>query len=315
MQQFHARYTQAIADMTRGLTAFRRRNYRLRFLIPPKLLDIAKRIQHRSGLEARYATVAHQSAYSNVYHCCVQKSGSQWVKSLLTDPMTFQYSGLAHYQHQNQRLLHDGITPRVVPEKLVTEAFPVNTIVSPMYISYPVYKSIPKSGPHKAIFVMRDPRDIIVSWYYSTMYSHLLVGNMARKREYLSSVPKQQGLLYAIDHMEKAGRFYRLLSWVDGAKQDPSVVLVRYEDLSASGPEALKRLFQELDIRMPEEQLVELLDAFSFKRLSGRSMGKENIKSHLRKGGSGDWRNHFDEIIQAKFDEVAGDLINRLGYE
>ena len=47
----------------------------------------------------------------------------------------------------------------------------------------------------------------------------------------------------------------------------------------------------------------------------GRSKGKEDTKSHYRKGVGGDWVNHLTEEHVAAFKERWGDLVLKLGYE
>ncbi|MEO1006544.1 MAG: sulfotransferase domain-containing protein, partial [Cyanobacteria bacterium J06638_38] len=40
----------------------------------------------------------------------------------------------------------------------------------------------------------------------------------------------------------------------------------------------------------------------------------ENIKSHYRKGISGDWKNYFDNSTLNHFQQVTGNLVETLGY-
>ena len=52
----------------------------------------------------------------------------------------------------------------------------------------------------------------------------------------------------------------------------------------------------------------------SFRALSGREAGDEDLSSHLRKGIVGDWKNHFGEAALSRFEAVAGPLLQELGY-
>jgi Sulfotransferase domain len=174
---------------------------------------------------------------------------------------------------------------------------------------------IPKLGQHKTFFVMRDPRDIVVSWYFSTKHAHVIMGEaMLRRRKELNNLSINDGMIYAIEFLSKVGRFSSMRSWVDAEENDPNVILVRYEDLVSQGNTGLKKLFYDLDIQIPGKVLEDLIQAYSFKRLSGRDKGKENQYSHLRKGVSGDWRNYFDSRIENRFYELCGDLNEYLGY-
>jgi hypothetical protein len=51
------------------------------------------------------------------------------------------------------------------------------------------------------------------------------------------------------------------------------------------------------------------------KLAGGRKSGEENVKSHYRKGTSGDWKNHFTESHKAYFKQHYNDLLITLGYE
>ena len=65
-----------------------------------------------------------------------------------------------------------GIDPRKMTEIRFEAPLPPGTIVSPLYLDYPGFRSIPKPDSYRAFFVMRDPRDILVSWYLSIKHYH-----------------------------------------------------------------------------------------------------------------------------------------------
>jgi len=255
-----------------------------------------------------------QSIHQNLFHCTVQKSASQWVRAILSDARTFQFCGLRSYQYQDQ--LPGKYDPRRLTERRFTEAFPTSTIATPIYIDYDGFASIPKPTHYKAFFVMRDPREVVVSWYYSGKFSHPLVGDLETMRRDLVRLSEQDGLLLAIDHLHAFGLFAAQRSWADAPTKDANVLPVRYEDLIAADPlPAFERLFAHCDIAMPRNVLGELLRTYSFEQLSGHKAGDEDLKAHYRKGVSGDWRTHFDEKVKAHFTSVAGDLIGLWNYD
>jgi hypothetical protein len=99
------------------------------------------------------------------------------------------------------------------------------------------------------------------------------------------------------------------------AKQD-RLAIVKYEDLLADGEatfaKALATMFGE---EADADKVGMSVDKYSFARQSGRSMGQEDRKSFLRKGGSGDWRNHFTREAAEAFEAKCGDMLRALGYE
>ncbi|MGF1492741.1 MAG: tetratricopeptide repeat protein [Microcoleaceae cyanobacterium] len=249
--------------------------------------------------------VQYQSSSINVYHCCAPRTASQWLKKILVDFRIYQYSGLAP--------IPVGLveTPgKVPPQTLQTGTFP---------ISYEAFCQMPKPETYKAFFVIRDPRDLVVSSYFANRYSHVVSQSTLKNRQVLSDLAVEDGILYMIDALQ--GLFQALQSWVDAKKLGESelahqVKLIRYEDLTGENQlETFTDLFQHCDIAIPESVLSQLLEDNKFKKLSGgRKQGEENHMSHYRKGVSGDWKNYFSEPIQQKFAQAVGDLVQELGY-
>src|SRR5918996_430534 len=267
--------------------------------------DAAKSIE---GME-----IAHRSESVNLYHCCVHKTGSQWIRNILSDPIVYKYSGLKGYHYQSS--LAGGNDSRDISQRTFAEAFPRLTIVSPLYIPFGSFTTVPKPEKYKGFFVMRDPRDILISWYFSMRHSHTVLENVRKVRETLDGMSFHDGILLAMDHLNTSGHFQVLDSWVDAPRTDPNVLLVRFEDLIGLASEnVFEELFRHCDIRMPRKQLCKLLTKYSFRALSGRPPGQEDIKHHYRKGIIGDWRNHLSDTLATRFKEVAGTLVSRLGY-
>jgi hypothetical protein len=91
-------------------------------------------------------------------------------------------------------------------------------------------------------------------------------------------------------------------------------VVIRFEDLTAGGSGALRRMFAHCDVQVPADEVERLLCDYSFERLSGRRRGEEDEAAHYRKGVAGDWKNHFNDRLRADFEAVAPGLVGRLGY-
>lgn len=253
-----------------------------------------------------------ESPSDNVFHCCLHKSGSQWIRRIMKDARVYQYSGLADHHYQSS--MPGGHDPRPVNQRAFDEPFPTRTIITPLYIDYVGYTKIPKPDSSRAFFITRDPRDIIVSWYFSSKFSHRLMGDLDEVRGSLGDLDMTRGLQYSIRHLDDFGLFDAQRSWL-GCADDPTARVFRYEDLS--GPDTIEHfadLFDHCRIEIPRPVLSELLETYSFEKLSGRAKGTEDQHTHFRKGIAGDWRNHFEPEVQAVFDEVTGDLVEALGY-
>lgn len=264
----------------------------------------------------RNAAVVHRSRASNVYHCCVPRTASQWLRGILQDERVFVHSGL-RYEYSGDWIVHPGASdPVKLTEGRVREPLPPRTIAT-FYLGYEGFASIPKPARYRAFFVARDPRDLVVSWYFSMRNSHELLSDyLARLRTRLREMPRREGLRHAMEQMAEAKAIFPALrSWIDAEERDPNVRVVRFEDLTGPGRVGVfQDLFAHCDIGLSDDDLERLLEDHSFSRLSGRRPGKEDRHAHMRKGVAGDWRNHLDAELLEEFRCHTGDLVERLGY-
>jgi hypothetical protein len=263
----------------------------------------------RRALQAK-----HVSSAENVYHCCVHKTASQWLRKIFQDQRTYQACGLDVYNYEQE--LPGGVDTRKITERAFDAAFPQRAIVTPIYIDLPGFLRIPRPESFRAFFVPRDPRDVVVSWYFSVKVSHKAMGLIGEVRERLQAMSEEDGLQHVIDFVESRGLFAALRSWQAGVAGDSRLRIFSYEALTGERQfETWSELLKHCDIRMPDEVLREVLKDFAFSALTkGRERGSEDVTSHLRKGVQGDWRTHFTPAVESRFRAVTGDLVEQLGY-
>ena len=249
----------------------------------------------------------------NIYHCCTHKSGSQWLKAVFKDTTTFSYSGLEQYSYADY--LPGKMDPRKITERYFKQSFPKNKIVSPLYISYDSISKVPKSGRYKTIYILRDPRDLVVSDYFSMKLSHSPYPQVVSTRNKLLAMDETKGLVFCLQRLVDNGTFGAQRSWIHA--KDDTILMVRYEDLiSADSKVYFRKIFDHCEIDLPEEVLGKLIDRYSFKKMSkGRNPGQEDKQNHYRKGIAGDWQNCFSDNIKNVFKQKTGDLLIVLGYE
>ncbi len=258
--------------------------------------------------------VRYRSSSTNVYHCSVYRTGSQWIRRILSDLRVCRYCGLLHEFHV-QRIFGTAERPdrTLTDEFPYTEPFPERRIVT-LYASYENYLRIPKPENYKTFFVFRDPRDIVVSHYFASRRD---AQRLKSSDHYRKLAHPDEGIPFMIDNLERMGLFSSLRSWASVPKDDPNVLLLRFEELI--GPrqfEMFKGLLAHCDIAIPDKVLQSVLEAHSFRVLAGgRQPGEEDTASHYRKGIAGDWRNHFTDEHVERFKAVTNDLVTLLGYE
>ncbi|MBX7268101.1 sulfotransferase domain-containing protein [Micromonospora sp. Llam7] len=262
-------------------------------------------VVRRAQLEAHNARmrltvpVVARCEYDNIYHCTVHKTGSQWVKALFSDPVVYRHSGLLPYD------------PRFYKGRL--NDIPPGRAALAVFRAHKRFQAIAKSDNHRAFFVIRDPRDIVVSSYFSLRNSHAPMGDIPQARKILQEKSMKEGMLYAITRLSERNLFKSLRSWAV-AKPSEKFRLFRYEALTGEQQlDEVDRLMRHCGIAVPLPELADLLDRYSFSKMRKDQETSGRI-SHYRKGKAGDWRNHFDDEIYEAFTAATGNLVEILGY-
>lgn len=252
-----------------------------------------------------FVPIRYKSRYSAVFHTCVWKTASQWIRVVLSDPRIYMYSGL------KPRVPVDSTMWWPKPYQLM---IPDRRIVPDLYCDYEQFTQLRKPAPYAVFFVKRDPRDILISWYFSNRYSHRPMTSVNEKRDILANMSERDGILATVDCFDEFASMLR--SWIEASKLGAAVRIVRYEDLT--GPQNLNawsELLRHCDIVMPDSVLEGILETYSFVNITGgRRPGEEDKMHKYRKGLAGDWKNYFDAEISARFYERHGNLPQELGY-
>ena len=268
---------------------------------PEPVRVLARRAQleaYNTKMRLTVPVTAH-SEFENIYHCAVRKTASQWIKELFSDSLVYKHTGLLTYDPRFYGWKH----PRVVPPQRIGLS---------LFFPRARYDKMPKPPRFRTFFVMRDPRDMVVSNYFSTRNSHGPMGDVLEVRKVLLEKPRKEGMLWLIGDMKRKNRFDAIRSWVD-APESEEVRLVRYEDLTGDNQrDEVDLLLRHCGITLTPDELTTLLDRYSFSRMNDRK-GTAKV-SHYRKGQAGDWQNHFDDDIYEAFADATGDLVDRLGY-
>jgi hypothetical protein len=265
-----------------------------------------KYVKRRPWINYDRIGVLKYSPYQNIYYCCTQRTGSQWFKKIFRDPLIYQHTGLRVF-HYGELGLRQASFDGPLPER---------TIGTHLYIGYPTYLSIPKPERYRSFFILRDPRDVAVSWYFAARYSHGALDPIPRLRKDLKNLGLQDGLRYSIDSLEEFGLFWAQRSWMNVEQDRERIRVFRYEDFANDNRKFLEDLLDYMGVALPEDAFAALYERHAFKQVSGgREAGVEDQHDHYRKGVSGDWQNYFDDSLRIYFRKVTGDLLDVLGYQ
>ncbi len=182
----------------------------------------------------------------------------------------------------------------------------------------------------RGFHVIRDPRDIIVSGYFSHLASHPVHPDanpwLVLHRELLQNRSKEDGLLLELEY--SATHMHRIRDWEYGYG---GIVETRFEIVMPKPEVELARLLAgtgivvdgweapadaPVAIRIPAEVWAAVMEANSFQNLTaGREKGQQAQGHHLRSGVAGDWRNHFTPAVVEKVKKLYPGMVPGLGYE
>jgi hypothetical protein len=195
--------------------------------------------------------------------------------------------------------------------------------------------------------VIRDPRDIIVSAYYSHRYSHPndFWPELDAHRKRLDCLDKGDGLFYIMEYLQSMkidGVVIRLFDHMEMWDYSrTNIKEIKFEQLILNPYFYMMEIFNFLGLLSDEdnplhEKIIKSLFPFIrfgrreitlgnalkiihdldfLKMTKGRGKGDEDKKHHFRKGISGDWKNHFDENHIEYFKDNYNELLIKLGYE
>ncbi|XP_045899953.1 sulfotransferase family 2, cytosolic sulfotransferase 3 isoform X2 [Micropterus dolomieu] len=244
---------------------------------------------------------------TDVFAVTYPKSGTIWMQEIL--PLVLNGGDLT--------LIHTVPNWDRAPwleEKRLAEV--VDQLKSPRaLVSHFPYHLMPPSfhtSKAKVIYVMRNPKDIIVSSYYF----HQMAGFLEDPGTFDEFMDKflEGRVLFGkwTDHVK---------SWRHTELGD-RIMYITYEEMCQDLPAALRRISEFLGRHLSEESIQKIAEHCSFKNMKANNMSNFSLvpkkymdpdkSSFFRKGVVGDWKNHFSSESLAKFTSV---LRKELGSE
>ena len=204
-------------------------------------------------------------------------------------------SGVKRLPEQAIRWL-DSLGPRdVASAHLFARPEAVARVCSPKFIPY---------------FIFRDPRDVVVShvFYVTEMESRHVHHN------YYQSLPDFDARLKVsilgrpdagVEFSNIADRFAPYIGWLDR----PEVLVIHFEDLindrHATMTHIVEHFLARVPLQVPRERILDVLEG-SINPLRSPT---------FRSGKTGEWKKYFTDEHKKIFNDVAGDLLVKLGYE
>lgn len=212
------------------------------------------------------------------------------------------------------------------------------------------YDYVKGLGEHRGFHIIRDPRDIVASAYYSHMHSHSTASwtDLKPHREKLQGLSKDDGISEEIKF--RARSFEHMKSW---NYAQANILETRFESLASANYETLLQAFDfiglldnsdyrfpkrigglyremtaaasskmgwslpvpGIDRKIPAAEFLSIAWRNRFQaKAQGREQGREDVGKHYRKGKSGDWVNHFTASHVEQFKQLYPNLVSQLRY-
>lgn len=160
------------------------------------------------------------------------------------------------------------------------------------------------SSKAKAIYVMRNPKDIVVSSYYFHKMAEFLEPP-GTFDEFMEKFLKGKVLFGKwTDHVK---------SW-RGADLGHRIMYITYEEMVQDLPAAIRRISDFLGRKLSEEAIQKIAEHCSFRSMKNNNMSNFSLvpkkymnsdtSPFLRKGVAGDWKNHFSPEQLARLTSV-----------
>lgn len=208
-----------------------------------------------------------------------------------------------------ERAKHEARVPRFLPIEIGTARSVADRIdswyalpsprVIPTHLPRRLFPSAALGQSCKRIYVLRDGRDVAVSFYHFHR-AHKALGY------YRGSWAEFFELFMAGDIIYNSW-FDHVLDWLSDRQE--GALLLRYEDLQQNIQSQIRRIAAFLDKDLSPQRIAAVAEQASFTRMQSDRLNNyarydfmdAAVAPFLRKGVSGDWKNYFSDEQDARF--------------
>lgn len=220
-----------------------------------------------------------EQRHDDLYLVSYPKSGNTWLSFLMAN-IHLKISGLD--REVNLFNIYDFIPDIHVSRYLKKDilSFPGHRVIKSHSEFNPLYG--------KVIYIVRDPRDVMVSLYF-------FLKSMGSFDESLSMLIRSPlfGISAWCRHVQ---------SWIEKTPASVSIDFVRYEDLKIDTHKVIKRLYKHLGYSIPDNIVVKSIELSSFENMKklekfhnyGGEMRFPSLE-FIRKGQSGSYKSDLSK--------------------
>lgn len=165
----------------------------------------------------------------------------------------------------------------------------------------------PHATPFKYISVMRNPKDMAVSFYYQMR--NVVDPNLSWEGFWKMLIERELPYGDYFDH---------ILSWWPH-RGDKNVLVLKYEDMKNDLPQAVSRIASLMDVTVSSAVISKVADLTRFDKMKDDNTAnfswrqREGATKFLRKGIIGDWMNHLTAEQSAQMDAICTQRLKDTG--
>lgn len=167
------------------------------------------------------------------------------------------------------------------------------------------YVDIPGLEKMKVIVVLRDPRDVLVSRYFSEKYNHVRLDN--RFKKHCETISKLSLDEFVLQFKEDVGAHYEF--YQKNSDKLKNALFINYEEMIADFHGFLDKVNTYVGLGLSEQFLKELASQESF------SVKSENFYSHKRSVQARNFEKKLQQETIADLNRYFSEILSHYGWE
>src|SRR6056297_1057064 len=257
-------------------------------LIKYLLRNIYYKMNYNTELSLIKNRYKNNNQHDSIIHFSMNKAATQYVKSILKK--LGEYNGMVNVDYHSYAFKSNFPYLDTLSNKnfqkykyLFQEKGYIYSVFGGMI------EGIESLDKYKVILLVRDPRDALVSNYYSVAYSHPVpptysnkYEDFKKKREYARSVKIDEFVKFDLPRVKPILLRYNTLL----IKKYSNFYLTKYEDMVVDFKALFDKLIEYCELGIKDDVYNSIL-----KENKDLKPQKENINKHIRKGIAGDYKN------------------------
>lgn len=162
----------------------------------------------------------------------------------------------------------------------------------------------------KHIFFFRDPRDVLVSMFYSYAYTHPEPIHTQARKIFLERRERtiEKGIDWFVLETTTENLLPRFLGYGEILQNAENPLILKYDEFSAETETFLKKIANYLDIELSDESLTKLTKFASPVRDGAPEL------EHKRSGRSGQWKHELKPETADKLNELFAPVLGKWGF-